>query len=105
MIIFNTTYHIEGEVLEEALRYITEAYIPAVLDSGLLVSPRFCRILGTQEEDAGGESFSLQFEAESVEVLEEWYMQQGEALHKALIAHFGDRVAAFATLLQPVDLD
>ncbi|MDD6209874.1 MAG: DUF4286 family protein [Bacteroidales bacterium] len=105
MIVFNTTYHIEKEIEEEVLRYITGVYIPAVIDSGRLSEPRLCRILGASDEDEGGESYSLQFEAGSIDELEEWYAEQGLALHKALISHFGDRVAAFATLLQPVILE
>ena len=102
MIVFNTTYCIDKNAVDEVLLYLKATYIPAVLASRRLRKPRLSRIMGVEEQEA--ESYSLEFEADCIENLEEWYMKEGVALNKALTERFGERVTAFATLLQPVDM-
>ena len=102
MIVFNTTYCIDKSAVSEALGYLRDTYIPSVLISNLFTNPRLCRVLGSNDDE--GENYSLQFEVESVEVLEKWYAEKGRALHEALVNRFGQQVAAFATLLQPLEV-
>ena len=101
MIVFNTTYCIDKKAAPEALDYLRDTYIPSVLISNQFSNPRLCRVLGSDDDE--GENYSLQFEVESIEILEKWYAEKGRALHEALISRFGEQVAAFATLLQPID--
>ena len=103
MIVFNTTYCVDKKINAELLRYLKESYIPSVLVSEQFNNARLCRVLGANDEE--GESYSLQFEVESVEALEEWYAATGSALHNTLINRFGQQVAAFATLLHPIETE
>ena len=103
MIVFNTTYCVDKKISAGLLRYLKETYIPSVLLSGKLENARLYRVHGSDDE--GGENYSLQFEVDSVDVLEGWYAGVGSALHNALLKCFGEQVAAFATLLHPVEIE
>ena len=103
MIVFNTTYCIDKKINAELIRYLKESYIPSVLASNVFNNARLCRVLGADEEE--GESYSLQFDVDSAEALEGWYAANGSTLHNALLEHFGQQVAAFATLLHPIETE
>jgi len=101
MIIYNTTFHIENEVLEECLQYLKKSFIPKAAASGFLRSPYLRRVLQTQADE--GSSFSVQFHVKNVDTLNYWLEQEGHLLHKELVARFGSKVAGFSTLLEEID--
>ena len=82
MLIYNTTYHVEDGDVRNFLIWMTQHYIPTVLQSGQLTSPRLAEVLSHREE--GASTFSLQWEVESSKVLHEWHTRQGSALNDGL---------------------
>ena len=49
MIIYNTTFHLEADILEAGLRYLREEYIPQAAGSGFLRTPRLMRVMTAPE--------------------------------------------------------
>ena len=100
MLIYNTTFHVEDEVLNNFLIWIKECYITEVKKQGTLKSPRLCKILSHHDE---GHSYSLQWEVENSAVLHHWHMEQGKHLHEELIKIFKDKVVGFPTLMEVIE--
>ncbi|MDR2118584.1 MAG: DUF4286 family protein [Tannerellaceae bacterium] len=100
MIVYNTTFHIEREILEEALAYLKTVYIPKVLAGGVLLQPCLRRVLHAED---GGESYAVQFYAADLDTLTGWLRGEGEPLHRALALRFGDKLTGFTTLLEETD--
>ncbi len=98
MILFNTTFHVHKNADTAFRQWISHTYIPAALESGLLSSPLFTRIM--IETDPEAKSYALQFTAQSEHDVEMW--RNGIAadhLH-ALSARHGESVLHFSTLME-----
>lgn len=87
---------------DACLQFFREVYIPRAIESGLLSSPAMSKIHPQHGET--GVTYAIQFKAESIEILNLWAEQTGEALSKELVSKFGDKVAGFPTLLEEVAL-
>ena len=101
MIIYNTTYHIDKQIFEEALRYLKEIYIPQAVESGFLQSPHLSRVMNTPEEEGTG--IALQFHVKNQETLHYWLEHEGRSYHQQLSKKFGEKILGFVTLLEELD--
>lgn len=102
MIIYNTTFHMDRDVVEECLVFLKSTYIPAAASSGFLLKPRLCSIITGDEEE--GKSYSLQFHVKNTDTLHYWMEQEGCKLQDKLVNRFGAKVTGFSTLLEEIDL-
>lgn len=103
MIIYNTTFNIENDVLAECVDYLKRDYIPRAVASGFLMTPYLRRILQNEVEKAS--SYSIQFHVKNCETLDYWMQSEGRALQQELVRLFGYKVVGFSTLLEDVVLD
>lgn len=103
MIVYNTTFHIEKEILAECLDYLKADYIPRASVGGFLHRPCLRRVMQTADNE--GESYSVQFHVKNVDTLNYWLQGEGGAMHKELVARFGSKVVGFTTLLEEIDLE
>lgn len=101
MIIYNTTYQIDPSVLDEALSWIRLELIPSLLSSEHLKNPRLVRVM---TDDKLNHSYSLQFEIESVEMLNDWYRKHGASIYAGLTKKYGNNLLGFTTLLENIEL-
>ncbi|MDF9831333.1 DUF4286 family protein [Parabacteroides sp. PF5-6] len=102
MIIYNTTFHIANEVLEECLQYLKKTYMPQAASSGFLHNPCLRKVLHAAEQEEGC-SYAVQFRVKNIDTLNYWMEREGGQLHKALSERFGSRVVGFSTLLEEID--
>ncbi len=102
MIIFNTTFHVEDDVLNDYISFIKEIYITRAAGSGFLHEPRFARIHAQHEES--GSSYSLQFRVKNVDTLNHWFSTEGQTLQEELALRFGNKALGFVTLLEEIEL-
>ena len=103
MIIYNTTFHVADSVEKEFLAWMKGFYITEAVKGKSLKEPQLSLIMARQQGD-NGNSYSLQFKSESVDVLERWYGTAGAELIKAMENKFGQNVAGFSTIMTLVDL-
>ncbi|MDR1201475.1 MAG: DUF4286 family protein [Tannerellaceae bacterium] len=101
MIVYNTTFHIDNDILDDALSYLAKIYIPKVTAGGFLHQPSLRRILQTNEDT--GESYAVQFHVKNIDTLNYWLEKEGNIIHQALIDRFGNKVVGFTTLLEEID--
>ncbi len=99
MLVFNTTYHVEGGQEKYFLIWMQEYYLPEVEKTGVLHSPRIARILSHREE---GSCYSVQFEVEDSAGLHRWHTVQGVKLNEEMTKLFKDKVVGFPTLMEVV---
>ncbi len=102
MIIYNTTFHIHQDILDECLAYLKSDYIPKAARSGILRTPRLRRVLQSANEE--GESYSVQFHADDIDSLNRWIREEGAALQQALINRYREKIVGFSTLLEEITL-
>lgn len=103
MLIFNTTYQVSEAHARNFLIWLTQSYIPAVLDFGLLKEPRLAEVLshGAQEN---GRTYTLQFEVEDSVKLHKWHNEQATKLNAEMVGMFKEEVVGFPTLMEKMEL-
>ncbi len=102
MILFNTTFHVEDEVLEEWLQWVKKEYMPEAVSTQLLSDPLLCKVLNHHDE---GSSYSLQFKVADTATLHKWCASTGNKLQIRLQTTFGTKVLPFTSLLEVVDVE
>lgn len=102
MVVYNTTFHIHKDIVDECLEYLKNSYIPKASESGILYSPYLRRVLDSRNEE--GESFSVQFHTRDIDSLNEWVRKEGGALQQDLIGRYKEKIAGFSTLLEDIEL-
>ena len=71
MLIYNTTFHVEGEAqLGPFLTFMRDVYVPAAIRDGYLRNPRFVRLLTDLGDNLFG--YALMCEVEDVQTLKRW---------------------------------
>ena len=100
MLIYNTTFQVDDEIVSNFLIWIKEHYIVEVEKTGDLKNPRLCRILSHRDE---GSSFSLQWEIEDSAALHRWHLEQGIKLNEEMTKIFKDKVVGFPTLMEVIE--
>ncbi|MDR1402448.1 MAG: DUF4286 family protein [Tannerellaceae bacterium] len=101
MIIYNTTFHIDTDILDDTLSYLAKNYIPEAIAGGLLHQPYVRRILQTNEDS--GESYAVQFHVKNIDALNDWLEKEGRRLQQDLLDRFGNKLTGFTTLLEEID--
>lgn len=102
MIIVNTTFNVALTARDSFIAHIKGQYIPVATADGTMRSPRLARVL-SHDDDAPTASYALQFEADSLDAVEEWYDRCGRSLNEGLTTKFADSIAGFSTLMRTID--
>ncbi|MDR2810597.1 MAG: DUF4286 family protein [Tannerellaceae bacterium] len=102
MIVYNTTYHIDKEILEEALAYLKKIYIPTIITDGILTEPSLMRVM---HDIDGGENYAVQFYTTDIDTLNTWLDNGGRSILQAFAARFGNKIVGFITLMEVMDWD
>lgn len=102
MIIYNTTFHIQKEIVAECLEYLKNTYIPNAIEGKLLSEPCLRRILHSEDEE--GENYSVQFNTKDMNTLNKWIQSEGAALQQELVKRYKEKIVGFSTLLEDIDL-
>jgi hypothetical protein len=101
MIVYNTTFHVEDEILAESINYLKSEYIPFAVRSGLLIQPVLLRVLQDAEAGTG---LCVQFRVQDQDTLHNWVRQDGMELQRKLAERFGNKMPGFSTLLEEINL-
>ena len=96
MIIFNTTFHIDETLQDEFIEYILQEFIPMSTKSGILTS-RFARIYGSNKDE--GLSFAMEFQVETIELLEKWNREESNYVYNLLMDKFKEKLGLFYCIL------
>ena len=101
MLIYNTTFHVEGEAqLGPFLTFMRDVYVPAAIRDGYLRNPRFVRLLTDLGDNLFG--YALMCEVEDVQTLKRWKLETGRSLESSFHQTFGEKVLMFSTSMKDV---
>lgn len=101
MLLYNTTFHVEEEKLQEFLCFVKDEYFPAVTKGGYLKHVRLVRLLGDVGEGLFGYAVMADCEGEVI-ALKKWRQETGDALISQLAQKFGTKVLSFSTTMKVV---
>lgn len=99
MIIYNVTNNVHEDIHDKWLKWMKEEHIPDMLKTGKFTKALMTKVL--VKEPMGGITYSIQYTAESQEMLERYYKENATELRlKAKM--FGDKVVSFRTELEVI---
>ncbi len=99
MILYNVTVNIEDDVHEKWLSWMKSEHLPMVMGTGKFKTYSMYKIV-TKQEGETGETYSIQYLAESMDDLLDYQQNHGPALQAETQKHFAGKFVAFRTLLE-----
>ncbi|MBI1317241.1 DUF4286 family protein [bacterium] len=97
MIIYNVTVNVDDAVREEWKTYMLTEHIPDVLETGLFVGYRFCRVM---VEEESGTTYSIQYQMKDLESYQLYEQLYAPKLRERHQERYGSKTVAFRTLLE-----
>ena len=98
MIIYNVTVGVDKSIEQEWLLWMKEVHIPDVMRTQMFVGHKMYRVLTSKDESTI--SYAIQYSAISLNEVELYLEKYAPALREEGQKKFGDRQAAFRTLLE-----
>ncbi len=99
MILYNVTVNIDDSVHDEWLGWMKRKHIPDVMDTGLFIENKICRVLG---DDPSGTTYSIQYLCSSMTVFNEYQNNFATDLQKEHSDKYEGKYVAFRTLLEVI---
>jgi hypothetical protein len=97
MYIYNVTVNIDESAHEAWKKWMMETHIPDVLNTGLFLSNRFCKVLIDEES---GTTYSIQYLVKDLETYQLYQEMYAPALQKEHTDKFAGKFVAFRTMLK-----
>ncbi len=101
MILYNVTINVDASILKQWLQWMKNKHINDVLATGLFTKARLVKVL--VEEEMGGQTYAVQYFAETKTNLEEYYKNHAPKLRQEGLQLFGDKMLAFRTELEVIE--
>ena len=101
MLIYNTTFQVSMDDVQNLVIYLHEKYMPEATKSGIMKNARMCRILSHRDNES--ECFSVQFEVENTAQLHKWYSTDGTQLNNEMMKLFKNKVVGFPTMMEVIE--
>ena len=98
MIIYNVTVKVAHAIEKEWLHWMKSEHIPDLMNTGLFVDFRLCRLLEQDETD--GLTFTVQYHCDSMEHYQTYIAEHSTAMREKGLKKFGNQFIAFRTVMQ-----
>ncbi|MAP01933.1 MAG: hypothetical protein CMD01_03850 [Flavobacteriales bacterium] len=99
MILYNVTINIDYDCHDDWLKWMKQTHVPDVLDTGLFINAKICRI---HAEEQGGVSYSIQYLLNSKSDYNTYQDLYAPKLQQEHTQKFSGKFVAFRTLLEVV---
>lgn len=100
MLIYNVTTGVDKKIEQEWLVWMREVHIPDVMKTQMFLGFRIYRVLTAEQDDTV--SYAIQYQAQSINQLEQYLDKFAPALREEVKKKFGDKAVSFRTLLEEV---
>ncbi len=97
MFIYNVTVNIADEIHYKWLGWMQEVHIPDVMKTGCFIDSQILKVLYVEDE---GHTYSIQYKFLEMGDIEKYQKEFAPGLQAAHKAMFGEKYAAFRTILQ-----
>jgi hypothetical protein len=101
MILYSITYNIEKDINDDWLEWMKIVHIPKMMSTGNFSSVKLYKLLNVKDE---GITFSLQFQADSLEKIQNFLEQSAPLLAQEHNSRYKNKHVAFRTVLQELEL-
>ena len=99
MVLYNVTINIDYAVHDEWLDWMKNVHIPDVMNTGLFIDSKLCKI---HAEEDGGKSYSVQYLLNNWEDYNLYVKEYAEELQKEHAEKYANKFVAFRTILEVV---
>lgn len=99
MYIYNVTINIQEDIHDKWVEWMKKEHIPDMLNTGKFVKALMTKVM--VNEEMGGMTYSVQYTAESKQMLQRYYEEDAQKL-KSKSAPFEGKFVAFRTELEVV---
>ena len=99
MLIYNVTVNIEEDVHDRWFTWMAEKHIPDVMNTGMFVDNKICRVLVDEES---GITYSIQYTVRDMETLKLYNQMYAPALQADHKEKFEGKYVSFRTVLEIV---
>lgn len=99
MIVYNVTCHVDDSILDDWLEWMTGVHLPEVMETGKFLSYEMFSVDKLDPSDPG-QNYAIMYRAESIEHYNRYVEEHAAALKQKTLERYGDRVAAFRTILR-----
>jgi uncharacterized protein DUF4286 len=86
---------------KEWLQWMREVHIPDVMNTGLFVDNKICKLL--HEEEDGGVTYALQYFCKDMDTFKEYQMNHAKALQDDHSNRYKNKYVAFRTLMEVIE--
>jgi len=98
MLIYNTTFHIEGpKNSNEFVNYVRKEFYPQLTPNNHGIKARFVKLVTDMGNNMNG--FALMIEADSLSSLKKWKQEIGDSLMEKLRGAFNFEILSFSTTM------
>ncbi len=101
MILYNVTVSVDNDIESQWLGWMKAEHIPNVLVTGCFLGHRILRMLNDQP-DATGVTYAVQYELESMAILDHYLVAHAPKLQQDVMIKFGQKCLAFRSVLEEV---
>jgi hypothetical protein len=100
MLIYNVTVGVDKSIEQDWLLWMKEVHIPDVMRTGMFVDKKIYKVIGLEEVESA--SYAIQYFALSLTEVNQYLTEFAPHLREEGHKNFGDKQAAFRTLLEEV---
>ena len=97
MILYNVTVKIENNSHDDWLKWMKEIHIPDVLNTGLFVDHKICKIL---HDDPEGETYAFQYYCKDMDTFQKYQKEFAPKLQADHQERYKNKYVAFRTLME-----
>jgi len=98
MIIYNVTIKIESVLANEWVNWMKQEHIPDLMNTGLFVDYKLCRLLEQDESD--GITYAVQYYCKDMDDYQTYISLHAPQMREKGFERFGNRFIAFRTVMQ-----
>lgn len=99
MYIYNVTINVQEDIHDDWVKWMKDEHIPDMLNTGKFTKALMTRVL--VQEEMGGITYSVQYTAESKQMLQQYYIENAKELREKS-KPFEGKFVAFRTELEVV---
>jgi len=101
MVLYNITVNIDFDVESDWVKWMKEVHIPNVMATKAFASNKMFKLLN-EVPDANGATYSIQYFANNMAILDDYIANKAPALVKEHMDKFGSKHVAFRSVLQEI---
>ncbi len=98
MIIYNVTVKVDNDIAHEWVKWMKQEHIPELMQTGLFVDYRLCRLL--EQDETEGKTYTAQYFCDSMEHYNTYISEHAAKMREKGFARFGNKFAAFRTVMK-----